>query len=309
MAMNARDVVEHLFRYLRREQRELPMMNPDLDDPLPEALVAMNATLQRLAVRAPKFAVQRPMAVLFHAPVTVAVTGLVREGYDVRCEGWPEWAAGCPVRLPGDGQVNRILEINGEVGRLVFPYLGEAATGEAVVSADCVTLGPEVMTVLPPVRLRGGPELRPVNGRRGLTEGGRGWERGDFGRMRRVREKEGAGMVYAADSVMVPGAGLPRVQLRLAQAVAGEMVVEFDARCSLGWLTPADVYNGAPIPVPGEHVESLFLPLALQRFFGASVMRNTDAPPLVAAQAEEAEALLLGMRPQAEKRMRLYPGF
>ncbi|TDU62479.1 hypothetical protein EI77_04703 [Prosthecobacter fusiformis] len=304
--MNARDVVEHLFRYLRREQRELPMMNPDLDDPLPEALVAMNATLQSLAVRAPKFAAQRPMGALFHAPLNVAVTGLVREGMEVLCEGWPEWAVGCELMIPGDERPNRLLEIEGTVGRLVFPYLGDAAGGNARLAADCVTLGAEVITVLPPVRLRGGRVLRPVNGRRGLMAGG--VERGDYGRMRRVREGPGDEMVYSADSVMSAGAGLPRVQLRLGRAVEAELMVEFDARCSLGWLTADDVYGCAPLPVPAEHVESIFLPLVMQRFLSASVMRNAEVPGLVAAQAQEAEVLLRGMRPQAEKMFRFYPG-
>lgn len=306
--MTVRDVVEHLYRYLRKEQRELPLTDPDLDDPLPEALVAINATLQRLAVRAPKFAVQRPMSALFHAPVSVAVTGLVREGYAVTSVAWPAWAAGCLVMLPGDAQTNRILSVEGQVARLQFPHLAEGGGGQAKILADCVTLGAEVMTVLPPVRLRGGEELRPVNGRRALARRAGQLERGDFGRLCRVREGADGGMVYHVDSVMLAGAALPRVQLRLDAPVGADLVVEFEARCSLGWVTPNMVFNNTPVPVPAEHVESLFLPLVLQRFFSASVMRNADAPPLVAVQAQEAELMLQAMRPQVEKTFRLYPG-
>ncbi len=310
MSLNLRDVVEHLYRYLRKEQRALPLMDPDLDDPLPEALAAINATLQKLAVRSPKFAAQRPMAALFHAPKAVAVTGLSREGYAATCAAWPAWAAGCEVQVPGDARPNRILSITGQAAVLQFPYLGDATGGEATVLADCVTLGAEVISLLPPVRVRGGGVLRPAGGRRGLMlSAGAAYDRSDFGRPRRAGSGEDAGGVYHADSVLLPGAALPRVQLRLAAPVNAETVVEFEARCSLGWVSAEDVLGETPgpVPVPAEHVESLFLPLVLQRFFGASVMRNTDAPPLVAAQAQEAELMLQEMRPQTERTLRFYP--
>lgn len=306
--MTVRDVVDHLYRYLRREQRELPLTDPDLDDPLPEALVAINATLQKLAVKAPKFAVQRPMSALFHAPATVAVSGLTREAMTVSSEAWPAWAVGCQVMLPGDAKVNRVLDVVNQKAVLQFPYLGDLTGGEAQVLADCVTLGSEVITVLPPVRLRGGAVLRPANGRRDLSQGSGGWGRGDFGRLRRGRTVDACGGRYSVDSVMLAGASLPQVQLRLETPVTQEVVVEFDARCSLGWVTPNHVFNHAPLPVPAESVEALFLPLVLQRFFSASVMRNSDAPPLVERQAQEAEMLLQEMRPQTEKTFRLYPG-
>lgn len=306
MAMNVRDVVEHLYRYLRKEQRQLPLTDPDLDDPLPEALAAVNAVLQRLAVRAPKFAVQRPMAALFHGPATVTVSGLVREGRTVSCVAWPAWAAGCQVMLPGDALPNRILEVTGQVATLLYPHLAESTGGQAKVMADGVVLGPEVIAVLPPVRLRGGAELRPVNGKRALRAQGGGVVRDDFGRLRRGPAEVGG--TYHVESVMLPGMSLPRFQLRLGTAVTAETVVEYDARCSLGWVTANHVFNDAPVPVPAEHVESLFLPLVLQRFFSASVMRNADVPPLVAVQAQEAELLLEAMRPQTEKTFRLYPG-
>ena len=307
MSMTVREVVEHLYRYLRKEQRELPMTDPDLDDPLPEALVAINATLQRLAVRSPKFAVQHPQAALFHAPATVAVTGLTREGTVATCAAWPEWAAGCVVVLPGDAQPNRILSVAGQVATLQFPHLSDESSGQATIRADSVSLGAEVISVLPPVRLRGGAALQPANGKRELARCGVA-ERGDFGRLRRVNACADGRRFYYVDSVMLAGMPGPQLRLRLAEPVTADVVVEFDARCSLGWMTPNHVYDDSPVPVPAEYVESLFLPLALLRFFGSSVMRNTDAPPFVTTQAQEAEELLQAMRPQTEKHFRLYPG-
>lgn len=306
MSMTVRDVVEQLYRYLRKEQRALPLMDPDLDDPLPEALAAMNATLQKLAVRAPKFATQRPMSVLFHAPMTVNVSGLVRGETKALSAAWPLWSTGCQVLLPGETVPNRVLSLKGQEATLLHPYLGSAATGAVKVMCDCAVLPQEVITVLPPVRWRGGAELLPVNGRRELARAGNAGLRGDFGRV--IRGGERIAEAYHVDSVIAPSGGAPQVQMRLATPAEKDEVAEFDVRCSLGWLTPNHVFNDSPLPVPAEHVESIFLPLALMRFFGSSVLRNTDAPAFVSAQAQEAEVLLQGMRPQAEKHFRLQPG-
>lgn len=305
MAMSVRDVVELLFRFLRKEQRELPLMDPDLDDPLPEALAAMNATLQRLAVRSPKFAVQKPMAVMFHAPAVVTVTGLQKGKKTVTCVSWPEWAAGCEVMLPGDAKPNRLVAVTGQVAELLYPHLSETESGPSEVRCDCVRLPAEVLTVLPPVRWRGGCELRPANGRSSLAEGATVKER-DYGRIWRTG-KQVTGE-YVVDAVMAASGGAPVLELRLAAPVKADGVLEFDARCSLGRLSPNEVFNETPLPVPGGYVESLFVPLALMRFFGSSVMRNADVPPYVKAQADEAEVILQGMRPQVEKVFRVFPG-
>lgn len=305
MAMSVRDVVELLYRFLRKEQRELPLMDPDLDDPLPEALAAMNATLQRLAVRSPKFAAQKPMAVMFHAPAKVTVTGLQKGEKTVTCVSWPEWAAGCEVMLPGDAKPNRLVAVTGQVAELLYPHMSETESGQAEVRCDCARLPEDVLTVLPPVRWRGGRELLPANGRRSLAGSGER-ESGDFGRRGKV-ERRVTGE-YVVDGVQAADGGAPVLELRLAAPVKEDAVLECDARCSLGWLSPNEVFNETPLPVPGGYVESLFVPLALMRFFGSSVMRNTDVPSYVKAQADEAELLLQGMRPQAEKGFRVFPG-
>jgi hypothetical protein len=78
---------------------------------------------------------------------------------------------------------------------------------------------------------------------------------------------------------------------------------------SPGWFAAEDVLGESPaqIPVPAQFVEAIFLPLALWRFFGSSVMRNTDAPRFIEQQAAAAEKLLQSMRPQTDKRALIRP--
>ena len=71
MPLTVLNVVEHLYRYLAKEQRAIPFVpedHPDLQDPLPEALAAINGALQQMAATCPVFAARQLRSAFFHAP-------------------------------------------------------------------------------------------------------------------------------------------------------------------------------------------------------------------------------------------------
>lgn len=309
MALTVRNVVENcLYRFIAKEQRTIPHVDTDYVDPLPEALAAMNGALQEMAILSPIFAAKQQRSAYFRAPVSVAVSAMTR-GAKVATATWPTGAAGCLVQLPGDTSTNRILSISGSVATLQFPHLSDDTAGTATLSYDSCDLDSDVVIVLEPVRDRAGQLIRPANGRHNLTQpnydGG-----GDFGRsLIRVTSSSGS-QAYFVETAILAGQA-PQLRMMLRSAPSVDMAVEFQARCSLGHFTSADVYGDptptTAIPVAATFVESIFQPLALFRFFGSSVMRNVDVPSFVAKQAETAREMLRNMKPQSRKEGSIYP--
>lgn len=313
--MTVREAVNAMFRYLRAEQREIPFdaQGATYDNPLPDAIDAMNTALQQLAVYLPLFAAKQQRSAFFRAPETAAVTGLTEGGTEAMSTEWPEWAPGCAVQLPGDASVNRILSISENKATLQFPHLSATAAGSATVLCDCAELPGDVITVLGPVRPRGSRHSLPAaSGREELT--------GCGGELR-----------YFVESAVVNKQ--VRLRLMLSGPVGSATVIEFQARTTLGTISPADVYDaeaaeeleegeqapdpGVPVPVPADFVESLFLPIATDLFFSkpcvtnydVSSLRNQDAPRLIRQQAETARDMMERMRPQGRKGARMRAGW
>ncbi|HEY1052164.1 MAG TPA: hypothetical protein VGE39_20475 [Prosthecobacter sp.] len=299
--MTVREAVNAMFRHLRAEQRAIPFVEEGAtyDNPLPDAIDAMNTALQQLAVYLPLFGAKQQRSAYFHAPATVAVTGLAEGGMAATSAAWPAWAPGCLVRLPGDAHVNRILSLSGNTATLQFPHLSETTAGDATVLCDCAELPADVISVLGPVRPRGSRHSLPAaSGRESLA----------------IPRGEGAEARYFVESAVVNRQ--VKLRLMLSAPVSAATVIEFQARTSLGTITADDVTApgpGVPIPVPANFVESLFLPIATDLFFSkpcvtnydVSSLRNEDAPKLIRQQAETARDMMERMRPQGRKSARV----
>jgi hypothetical protein len=239
--MSGREIVEYLLSFLREEQRTIPHASTDFDDPIPHAVRAVNATLQTLAVASPLFAVKRPKSAWFHASESVAVTGVTVGDKVASCTAWPSWAAGCKIQLPGDGDYNRIVSVSGTVATLQFPHQGDTS-GTATLYGDVATLDDDVITVLDPVRTRGGVDLRPASGPGNLTMPS-AVDRVDFGRIMRVTPLSVGRNSYFVDSVADEGDSQVRLRMMLNSAPSEDLIVGFNARCALGRLTEDMVYG------------------------------------------------------------------
>jgi hypothetical protein len=306
----------HLMGFLREEQRLIPHVSTDYDDPLPHAVGAVNAALQTLAVASPLFATKRPKSAWFHAEETVAITGATSGGKVASCAAWPTWAAGCKIELPGDDDYNRIVSVSGTVATLQFPHLGDA-TGSATLYGDSAILDSDVITVLDPVETRGGVPLRPASGRGSLKLPSY-VERTDFGRISRITPVASAGQSYWVETVQLDGAAQTSLRMMLHTPPSADYIVGFNARCALARFEASEVTAESTeiISVPSGFVETLFLPLAVVRFLSSPAMQNFDVGGTTNARALEAAveqtkqgfAMLEKMNPQAVKGIRIYPG-
>jgi hypothetical protein len=154
---------------------------------------------------------------------------------------WPSWAAGCKIQLPGDSDYNRIVSVSGTVATLQFPHQGDTS-GTATLYGDVAALDDDVITVLDPVRTRGGVDLRPASGPGNLTMPS-AVDRVDFGRIMRVTPLSVGRNSYFVDSVADEGDSQVRLRMMLNSAPSEDLIVGFNARCTLGRLTEAALYG------------------------------------------------------------------
>ncbi len=304
--MTYRELVDAMLRYLRIEQRNAPYDgNSDYDDPLPDVLTAINEALQLVSVMAPYAAAHQGRGAYFRAAETVAVSALTRGGTTCMMADAESYMAGCKITLPGDSNPNRIIKISGTTVTFQFPHISNSTSGNADIVYDAAELPADVITVHEPVVVRGGSILQAAGSR---TEIGAA-----------PTDKH----LYYIESTTATG-GTPRLRMMLSNPPSNtDMAVEFQARVSLGRVTRADIYGDAPayadpgvqVPIHNDHVESIFLPIALDSFFAMPAivnydtagLKNVDSVRTVREKAAVAKALLENMKPQGKKPIRLVP--
>ncbi len=294
-----------MLRYLRSEQRTIPHTEADFDDPLPDALVAMNTALQQIFTIAPLFSAKQQRSAYFAAPADFAVSALSNGGTTCTMASAAAAMLGCKIQLPGDENPNRIVKISGTTLKLQFPHLSATTSGTATVSYDAAPLPADVITVHGPVAVRGGVAIESANGLYDLD----GTESGET---RYFIESNTTGHLFY--NIM-----------RLNAAPTEATVIEFQARTAPHVIVQDDIYTGSgpytagttTLPIPSSFVESIFLPLALSVFFTKPAvvnfdqagLRNSNALAGVADLAKTALLLLERMRPQGAKNASVRPGW
>jgi len=315
MALTVRNAVEALYRHLRKEWRSIPY-DATLENPLPDALLALNGALQQMAASCPLFAAKRPKSAVFRPSVTLTTSAQAQYGYTLTvASGLATWMKGCQILLPGSAETNRIVDYTGTTVTLQFAYLGTESGGTATVTCDTATLDADVITVLEPVRTAAGKPLRASNGRLNLELPVMN-RFDDYGRFRSYPSSE-QGVSYFVESVVLAGDSQPRLRMMISPSFLEATNVEYQARCSLGYFDTASVHGAGPgyadpatpIPVPLGYVESVFLPLAVARFFATPIMRDVDPPSFVESNAEAAISIMEKLRPQGNKPATLSPLF
>lgn len=315
MALTVRQVVEdNLFRLLRKEDAVIPFSDTDKRDPMPDALKAINGTLQFLAVTSPLFAAKKTASVLLRAPKTIAVD----MGFDYQSQvdstEFDGWMVGCRIEFDGIREENRIISKSSNTVTLQNQVPATAFTGKsATVYCDSADLPADVIKVYDPVRFVNGPIISPAIGRGHLSAPVS--SRDDYGRRRRAQS--GCENAYYIESVAVSGVSHPVLRLMLKNHATVLGNVEFVARVSLGYFTQDDVFAegspdadpSTPIPVPSDFVESIFLPLAVMRFYESPELKDAEIPQAVKNSAQAAMQMLAAMSPQANKPAIFTPGF
>ncbi|WP_038164935.1 hypothetical protein [Verrucomicrobium sp. BvORR106] len=321
--MTVRQSVNDLLGYLTPEQRTIPAANGE-DDPLPACLAAINGALTELATLGPLWQFRARRGARIYSPTTVTIPTLTAGQSTFTLDGpWQDWMLGCSIQLPGDPW-NEIVSRSGTTVTLLHPIVHSAGSNvSAIVFCDCVTAGSDVLQVLRPVAIADGHELSPVNNLSDLQASVyQYWPQEDYGRMTnrstavRRTGTEPAPRFYWADTNYVASAVATASRIRLGPMPNAEMILHFRARISPPQYTIADVHSGPPgytdpgtnIPLRPDLVETIFQPIARQRFTGSPLFRNDNAVGEIKRQYEAAYAIARQMRPQGASGVFLQPG-
>lgn len=319
--ITVQDVAMRMLKYIGVRQlapeaagSQLESVQPgDLDD----VATAITGAMQEVFDAAPDEMRERRVGGVLHAPVSGTVSVAQFGTTITNFAGAQGYMPGCTVRLAGDPQDNELgpqsLDGSGNpiAGRysLERPYMGTGGDNVAIsVYHDCLTLDPGVDHVNTPVELPNQAPLYAAN------------DRLDFMRWLGVPLiTDAAGNAigfpfyyYYQRTVSRPRAWFAEGWYDPAQAQYVKRIrfgpmpdtnypVAYRVAMCPPRYTSADIDNGdhatdpgTVIPVSNSWVETILLPVALQRFTAHPAFRNESAKAEIGRQYKQALAILTG---------------
>lgn len=200
-------------------------------------------------------------------------------------------ATGLPVLAPIHAKRQFILKL---------PYVGASGTHTARLFHDCITLGADVLEVHEPVNV-GGCEIRPLNN---SSPQGRP-RRDDYGFRDsgpaccppgRVSATAGTPRNFHVETYLAGPNAVPTYRLRLMPAPSAASLIEYDAM-----LVPpkvSDLASTAPLSIPFDFAESVFLPIAVKKLRSSPFWRGVVGEDQVQGDYLNALGILNESQPQ-----------
>ena len=275
---------------------------------LDEVASCINGAMQEIWDVAPTEIKERHIGSVLRAPMTVTLDVTNFSNAVANITPWAPWMLGCTIQIAGDDQDNEIEA----TGILSQPYMGTTATGvTALVYSDCIQLDPSVEKVLAPVEIPNQFPIYPAKSRVEFyqilgapiaTDSGMGTFPASpfFAFYRRIVARPRAwfieGYISATNVARrmriapMPDTNYPlsyRVTINPPKYTAGDLAV-------VG--TFAD--PGIAPPIPNDWVESILLPIALQRYSATPGFKNEAAKQELARQYAYARGILTNSRAQ-----------
>jgi hypothetical protein len=120
-----------------------------------KALAAVNAALQTIQKHGPESLKHGERAAFINAPTILSVNTNATTAQSIHFNSPPPpWIMGCSILVPGDDDINRIVDITGNDISLLRGYRGTTQNGLlATVFADCALLPQDVKAVEDPVAM------------------------------------------------------------------------------------------------------------------------------------------------------------
>ena len=218
--------------------------------------------------------------------------------------GWESWMAGCAVVITGSRHDNQIRNDSASV-TLMLPHDGPTGITTATVYHDCVTAAADVTGVFSPVRLDR-RHLTPLPGgkhhpvRRHDRDYSFHLESIGFVDDSRVSEAAGKPAGYAVETWTPDDTTEPVTRLRLQPAPMGTHMLDYEVTLRPPVVTSIDG-NTDELPIPHDHVQSVFLPIALKRL-QASPFYRADAAKEGQVDMAYQRALQLAVKLNPRKR-------
>lgn len=168
--MTAQEVVLDLLRYIgvtgfTAVENDQALNRPGVDtDDVNKALAAVNGGLSLIQEHGPQSMKFGERAAYYGSPTSIQISAVATQGQSATATATPPaWMLGCSILLDGDSDLNRVMDITGNVFSFLRGYRG--STGMpigATVYFDCALLSDEIAAVLAPVAGSPNLELRPA---------------------------------------------------------------------------------------------------------------------------------------------------
>ncbi|MEI6870702.1 MAG: hypothetical protein WCL08_00330 [Verrucomicrobiota bacterium] len=310
MSLTVRAAYDDLASYLEAAQRTIPV-GAESDDPRPAILTAIHSALEELAAIGPVYQFRARRGAHIYAPTALTIATLAAGS--TFTNALPTWMVGCSILITGDTQWNRIVDLNGTTVTLLNPTTASGSNVAATVYCDSISLAADVIQLMRPVTLADKYDLAPVHSVSDIQYARYdGWNNADSGAFvtdtaeARKTAVPGAPAFYFVDTHYLAGYVEPSRRVMLGPMPREVGTLNYSARVSPPKFTNADIYGASPytdpataIPVPASIAESIFLPIARQRFMGSAIFRNDKCIPEINRQFKVAYEILREMHPQA----------
>lgn len=323
MSTTVRDAVENLLAYLSPEEQAIPPLQSAgivrYPGRIEGAVDAVNGALQEVFGKGPLHPARRSFGVLIKAPATVPLA-LSPDSWiaEISQSDWKQWMLGCTCRIAGQDVDNEILDYSPATGEvtLLYPYAGDVKGSQnTMIWHDSISLDP-IAGEIHYASLPGERELYPATSTHDLRDVRSRPEKdyGLSGRSRIYRRREattsltGTPSSYFVDS-FYRSSEAPERRFKIFPIPEREYTLEYRARVLPPRFVIADVYAETPLPIHNNWIESIFNPVAAQRFQAFSWFRNDSATDEIARQYSVASELLKTGNPQANLPIRLRPGY
>jgi hypothetical protein len=296
--VTGQEVILDLLRYIgvtgfTAVDNDQRLNRPGLDnDDIRRALAALNSALQTIQKYGPQALKDDERAAFFNNPTSVQIVALVTNGQSATLSAPPPaWMLGCSILVPGDSDMNRIMDITGSDFSFLRGYRGPGGVVTATVYADCALLGPDISAV-----------LEPVNGSQitGIITNHKTLRHADldtFINFQReiASQSSPANLVGIAELYHVERRRDGDLFLRVAPIPGSGMNVTFKAKLRAERVTEG-IIDESGVSDPGyeftslnqDDVESILLPIARWKFFTHPALKNAEARQAVKMEYDEA---------------------
>lgn len=319
--MTAQQVALRLLRYIgvrTLDGTAIPekLQPGDLED----VCSCINGAMQELWDAARAEIKTLPDGAKLRPPTTVTLSATEFSKTVASITPWADWMLGCTIRIDGDDQDNELVSQTS----IAVPFGGTTGTVSATVFNDCIQLPSDYGAVIGDVLLQNVRPLLACNNREEymrwagaptITDASGNSTAFAFYSFRKV---VGIPMAYYVQGAFDSNSPYTLRRMRLAPMPDGQNYeIFYNISKNPPFYSPTDIKDaqtdgevgdpGVTFPIPNGWVESLLLPLALQRFTAMPGFLNEAAKPEIQRQFQAAKLMLSNTRPQRTVQQAHYP--
>jgi len=296
--MTGQEVVLDLLRYIgvygfTPIENDQALNKPGLDqDDIRRAIAALNSGLQTIQKYGPQALKQDQRACFLNDPTTVQVAVIAHNGQSCDLSTTaPAWMLGCSILIDGDSDLNRIMDITGNMLSLLRGYRGTSGAKSAMVYADCAPLDADIMAVMDPVN--GSQIFGSVTNRNTLNYA----DIDTFERYQRVLATQASptNQIGIPELWYVERRRQGELLLRVTPLPGSGVNVTFQAKLRAERVDQGILdLTGGPDPgyeftsLHDDDVESVLLPISRWRFFTHPALKNAETRAAVKLEYDEA---------------------